>query len=261
MSDMAERMHAALTEAFDLYLGLLPDGRMEGRDGYRLASAPSFPIPLTNAVWVEGPDESPAVRELEASLEAIRSRGVPPTVVTRDDRFPAVEAEARRLGLTTVETYPGMVVTPAGLRPPEGPGPSLVRAGEDEELLAVAKDVTARGFEVPPGVFDGLFATGLRADGTDLWLAYVDGEPVSTALGQVIGDAVGIFDVATPPEHRRKGYAASATAGAVRAGFEAGAAFGYLQSTEMGFGVYRALGFEQVCEYRLFVAEGHEGTQ
>jgi len=51
------------------------------------------------------------------------------------------------------------------------------------------------------------------------------------------------------------------TAGAVRAGFGAGAAFGYLQSTEMGFGVYGALGFEQVCEYRLFVAEGHEGGQ
>jgi ribosomal protein S18 acetylase RimI-like enzyme len=151
-------------------------------------------------------------------------------------------------------------VTPTGLRPPEGPGPSLVRVGEDEELLEVAKDVTVRGFEAPPELLEALFATKLRADGLDLWLAYVDGEPVSTALGQTIGDAVGIFNVATPPEHRRKGYGTWATAQAVRAGFEAGAAFAYLQSSETGFGIYRALGFEQVCEYRLFAAEGeHAG--
>jgi len=66
--------------------------------------------------------------------------------------------------------------------------------------------------------------------------------------------------VVTPPEHRRKGYAACATAEAVRAGFGAGAVLAYLQSSEMGFGIYRALGFEQVCEYRLFTAEGeHAG--
>jgi len=175
VNEMAERMHAALTEAFDLFLGMLPDGELEERDGYWLASAPSLPIALANAVWVDGPDEGPAVRDLEASLQAIRGRGVEPGVVTLDDRFPSVEAEARRLGLTALEVMPGMVVTPDAFRPPEGPGPSLVRVGEDEELLAVAKDVTARGFEAPPELFDGLFATGMRADGLDLWLAYVDG--------------------------------------------------------------------------------------
>ena len=256
MNEMAERLHAALMDAFMVFLGMLPDGRVEERDGYRVASAPSFAIPQANGVWVDGPDDGPAASALEASLETIRAGGVAPGVITRDHRFPRVEAEARRLGLTTVEREPGMVVTPVGFRPPEGSGPSLVRVGEDEDLLAVAKDVTTRGFEAPPEMFDSLFSSKMRAEGLDLWLAYVDGEPVSTAFGQVLGDAVGIFDVATPPEHRRKGYAAWVTAQAVRTGFEAGAAFGYLQSSEPGFGVYRALGFEQVCEYRLFVGEG-----
>lgn len=255
MTEMAERMHAALTDAFDLLLGMLPDGRSEQRDGYHLVSAPSFPVPIANSVWVERPDEGRAVSELEASLETIRARGVAPGVLTRDARFPSVEAEARRLGLTTVERMPGMVVTPAGLRPPVSPRPRLIRVGEDEDLLAVAKDVTIRGFEAPQELFDGLFASRLPADGLDLWLAYADGEPVSTAVGVTLGDAVGIFDVGTPPEHRRKGYGAWATTQAVRSGFDAGAAFAYLQSTELGFGVYRALGFEQVCEYRLFVSQ------
>lgn len=51
MTEMAERMHAALTDAFDLLLGMLPDGRSEQRDGHHLVTAPSFPIPIANSVW------------------------------------------------------------------------------------------------------------------------------------------------------------------------------------------------------------------
>lgn len=56
MNDMADRMHTALMDAFDLLLGMLPDGRVEERNGYRLVSAPSFPVPIANCVWVDGPD-------------------------------------------------------------------------------------------------------------------------------------------------------------------------------------------------------------
>lgn len=254
MIEMAERMHASLTDALELILAILPDGRWEQREGYCVLIAPSFPVPIANSVWMNGPDERQAVSDLASSLEAIRDAGVSPGVLTRDKRFPATEAEARRLGLTAVERMPGMVVTPDRFHPPSGHGPILVRAGEDAELLAVAKDITIRGFEATPEVFDGLFATGLHTDGLDQWLAYAYGQPVSAAVGVVRGDAVGVFDVATPPEHRRKGYGRWVTAQAVRAGFEAGATLAYLQSSDMGLGVYRALGFEQVCEYRLLVS-------
>src|SRR5215211_55750 len=178
---MAERMHAALTGALELLLAMLPDGRWERRDGYCVLTAPSFPVPIANSVWLNGPDERHAVSDLESSLEAIGASGAPPCVFTRDELFPATEAEARRLGLTAVETTPGMLVTPDRFHPPSGHGPLLVRVGEDQELLAVAKEITIRGFEAPPEVFDGLFATGLRADGLDQWLAYANGQPVSAA--------------------------------------------------------------------------------
>lgn len=252
MSEAATRLRAALDDAFDATFDLLPDGRIDRGDGYRILAAPSFPFPLTNAVWVDGPDERPALRDLERSLDDIRSAGVSPAVITIDQHAPGVEAEARRLGLTSLEPMSGMVLMREGFREPTTPTPELVLVGDDAELLEVAKDVTARGFEVAPEVFEGLFATGLRMEGLDLWLAYVDDAPVSTALGIARGDAVGIFDVATPPEHRRRGYGAWATAGAVRAGFERGASFAYLQATEMGFGIYERLGFDTVCQYRIF---------
>jgi hypothetical protein len=41
------------------------------------------------------------------------------------------------------------------------------------------------------------------------------------------------------------------TSHALREGFAAGSGFGYLQSSTIGYGVYRRLGFRDVEEYTL----------
>jgi predicted GNAT family acetyltransferase len=57
--------------------------------------------------------------------------------------------------------------------------------------------------------------------------------------------------VATSPEHRGRGYGASLTCRAVRDGFDAGSELAFLQSTEIGHGMYLRLGFRDVEEYTL----------
>jgi len=256
MDVTADRLHGALLEVFELLVDRLPDARLERRDGYTVGSAPSFPIHLANAVWATGPSEAEAVRELGSALDQIEARGPDPAVLVIAGRTPEVEAEARRLGFDHLEEIPGMVATAASFRPAGGAGPELVRVGSDERLLREAQDVTARGFETPPEPFETYFATAAGSEPFDLWLAYVGGEPVSTATGITTGEAVGIFNVATPPEHRRRGYGAWATAHVVRRGLDAGASFAYLQSSQMGFDVYRRLGFEQVSTYRMLTRRG-----
>lgn len=250
-SDIADRLHAALLAAFRALVPILPGSSMDDCEGYHVVSAPSFPVPSANAVWADDPNEATAIRELAAALAGVQARGVSPAVVVREGRTPGVEEEARRLGFDGVEAIPGMVATPESFRPTEGSGPELVRVGADEDLLHTALEVSARGFDAPPELFGPLFEHAMGAGPIDLWLAFVDGQAVSTAMGLVAGGAVGIFSVATPPEHRRKGYGARVTAQAVRRGFEAGAPFAYLQSSEMGLGVYERLGFEQVSTYLL----------
>jgi GNAT superfamily N-acetyltransferase len=256
MSEMADRLHEALLDAFELVVGLLPDAQMERRDGYVVVSAPSFPVHLANAVWAAGPHEGPAIRDLASAVADIEARGPDPAVVVIEGLSAAVEDEARRLGLERLEEIPGMVASPATFQPAADPGPELVRVGGDNELLRVALDVTARGFEGPPEPFEAYFATAAASEPVDLWLAYEGGEAVSTATGVRTGDALGVFNVATPPEHRRRGYGAWTTAHVVRRGFEAGASFTYLQSSGMGFAVYERLGFEQVSTYRLLTRPG-----
>jgi predicted GNAT family acetyltransferase len=87
----------------------------------------------------------------------------------------------------------------------------------------------------------------LAADGFRVYLARAGNEVVSTSIGYTIGDTAAIFNVATPTVHRGRGYGAAVTAAAALGGFEAGAELVWLQASEMGFTVYRALGFEQVA--------------
>jgi GNAT superfamily N-acetyltransferase len=248
-TNRSDRVHEALVEAFEILLTLLPDATVRPGGGYRVICAPSFPIPLTNAVWSDGSNEDATVHDLPAALAELEARGMPPAVIARDGTAPRVQDEARRLGLTADERIPGMSVERDAFRPMQRPDVEFRLVGADAPLLETALDVTARGFGAPREFFVPLFAGGMQADGLDLWLAFVDGVPVSTAIGMVRGDTVGIFDVATPPEHRRKGYGALVTAKAVLEGFAAGATLAYLQSSDMGFPVYEALGFRTVSTY------------
>ena len=80
----------------------------------------------------------------------------------------------------------------------------------------------------------------------------MQGEPVSTAIGFVVGETVGIFNVATPPNQRRQGYRAALTERAIRDGFDQGADLAWLQSSHLGEPVYRHIGFRTVGTYNLF---------
>ncbi len=65
-------------------------------------------------------------------------------------------------------------------------------------------------------------------------------------MGYQTDEDVALFSVATPPEHRRRGYGAAITAHAARAAFENGADLAWLQTSAIGESVYRGLGFRHV---------------
>jgi GNAT superfamily N-acetyltransferase len=95
----------------------------------------------------------------------------------------------------------------------------------------------------------GLFVPELAGSGMSNYLGRVDGESVTTAVGFCIGDDLGIFGVATPPEHRRRGYGAAITAHVIRSGFETGADMAWLQTSAMAETIYRTLGFRHIVSH------------
>lgn len=78
------------------------------------------------------------------------------------------------------------------------------------------------------------------------YVGEVDGRAVSTGFGLTIGDFVGVFNVATPPTERRRGYGAAITAHTVREGLAGGARWAWLQSSQSGLSVYERLGFRTI---------------
>jgi N-acetylglutamate synthase len=107
--------------------------------------------------------------------------------------------------------------------------------------------VAAAAFEMSEELVRGFMAAGFAENkGLRLYVGLVDGEAVSTALGFTEDDHVGVFNVGTLPNHRRKGYGAVLSSKAVADGFNAGAEWAYLQSSAAGLGVYEQLGFHTV---------------
>jgi ribosomal protein S18 acetylase RimI-like enzyme len=247
----AERLHKGLRTAFkDLY-AFLDGARFEDRAGYSLLVCPSLLFPQFNGVWAEEPGDL-AVAELAGAIAELERLGLPCWVQTRTGSTTAIVAETRRLGLTAEVSIPGMVATAADLQQSRRTGIEITRVGTAACELAQAQAVAEAGFEVPADLFAPMFTPRVAAmPSLAIYLARADDRPVSTAFAWTGGGTVGIFNVATLPEHRGRGYGAAVTVRAVRDGFTSGADLAWLQSSPVGESVYLRIGFRQVETYTL----------
>lgn len=84
------------------------------------------------------------------------------------------------------------------------------------------------------------------------FVGFVEDRPVSTTSVLLAGELGGIYHVATLPQARGRGIGRAVTLAAMKHARDRGAQRAVLQSSEMGFGVYRSIGFEDVCPLRLY---------
>jgi GNAT superfamily N-acetyltransferase len=115
--------------------------------------------------------------------------------------------------------------------------------------------LAAAGFEAPAEVFLQLMTPALlAAAGVRCYLGEAGGQAVTTGFGVRVGTFVAIFNIATPPEHRRRGYGAAVTARAVADGLAAGATWSWLQASSAGYKVYERLGFRTIERWPCWLA-------
>lgn len=103
-------------------------------------------------------------------------------------------------------------------------------------------------------MFQELVTLTAGVDGLRTYFGELDGVAVTTASALTYRGSVGIFNVATPPEHRGNGYGTTITARAVRDGLAARARSAWLQSSPDGFGVYQRMGFDTVVTWQCWDA-------
>jgi GNAT superfamily N-acetyltransferase len=135
----------------------------------------------------------------------------------------------------------------------EGDG-LVIREIEPAEAHLHAR-LAAVGFETPVEAFLQLMTPSVLAvPGVRCYLGEVGDQPVTTGLGVTLGSYVGIFNIATPPAQRRRGYGAAVTARAVADGLAAGATWAWLQSSEPGYPVYQRLGFRTAEAWSCWIS-------
>lgn len=251
MQEESDRLHEGLRRSFTELLGRVDDARFEDRAGYRLVVCPRVPFPGLNGIWLEEPDGSASVHDIAGAINEVEQLSAACWVELRAGRTPTAEHQVRGLGFTHQESIPGTVLRPTELV--VIPGSELaVKPVRDAAGLAVAATLAAEGFEVPrEDLAAALFTPAVAAmPGLSIYVARAGGRPVSTATVWIGDGGVGIFNVATPPEQRGRGYGGAVTTKAIADGFSTGADLAWLQASPLGESVYRAMGFRQVDTYR-----------
>jgi GNAT superfamily N-acetyltransferase len=172
-----------------------------------------------------------------------------------DDRDLIAAVEAG--GLQMVYEMPEMVLDRRTEERPPPDGIELRRVASPTDAKDYWEVATAAyaslGF--PPEIFafyedpDGLWAENVAA-----FLARVDGRPAGIAMTIVSHDVAGIYWVGSTEEVRGRGLGWAVTAAAVNAGFDLGAEIASLQASSMGESLYRAMGFETIYNYRLYLS-------
>jgi N-acetylglutamate synthase len=245
---------AAVLETWSHFLPALEGGWVRAKGG-GLGGVTWVPAPTLNGVWVAGADaDSEHIAEL---LDEVAATGLPHCLQFRPGAVDRMTKLALSRSMTREEDIPLMALDDASqLDAAQAVSGLTIRELSPKEASAHAR-LAAAGFELPVEMFLQLTTPALlAAPGVRCYLGEVEGQPVTTGLGFTIGSYVAIFNIATPPGHRRHGYGAAVTARAVADGLGAGARWSWLQASAAGQPVYERLGFRTVETWQCWIAAG-----
>ncbi len=261
-SGMAAAIEANLVGTVSLF-GRVPGTELREDPGLSFYVTEGVPFPLFNQVYRTRLPREDLDARIEEVVGRYAARGLPfmwpvGPFTGPPDLGPRLESH----GLTRVEELPGMaadlqaldadVPSPAGL---------TVERVKDAGVAGEYAEVMRTGFEMPEfvtgAISEFLAVLGFAEESPFAhYVGRLEGEVVATASLSLSAGVAGIFNVATLPEARRRGFGAALTLTALRDARRRGYRICILQSSAMALGIYRRLGFEQYSTYSLYVGTG-----
>ena len=223
-----------------------------------------IPDPGFNGVFKARLRSDALDRRIEGTLEPFRRRKLPMCWWVGPASGPADLGEhLESHGLKLEDRPPGMAVELDLLRKVEPPRELRIERVRDRKALAEWSRILISAFGIPiesSGLLLELFDRAGYAPDSNMshYVGILGDEVVSSSTLFLEGEVAGIYNVATLPDARGRGIGAAMTLAPLQEARERGRRIGVLQSSEMGYGVYRRLGFEQFCTLDLYVKTSWE---
>ncbi len=220
-----------------------PGTRLVQEGDYYLHSYP-LPVRPLNELRVTGTVRD-VRRVLKRATEFFAEVSTTWRVILSQDQLADWEATLQSAGFARELDIP-VLVLPSDRRLPIDPTPGLVlHRVEGAEDLRRFQHTFNEVSQDPDGYFWEK-SQFLENPNLDFYLAELNGIPCATGIGQTEHGLTGIWGIVTSPRQRRQGVGSAVTRAVVEGGVTRGATGAHLWSSEMGFPVYRRLGFRHV---------------
>ena len=252
--DMASAVTAVEANLFAFFQHLASWRRVELHDDAEFRwTLSDLPFPLFNSVMRARLPGDRVDALIEARIAACEARHVPMLWWTGPATEPAdLGDRLDRYGFFLERSH-GMAADLAAGLPDDVPDAKLsIEPVEDFATLGKWSRVLCDAFGAPLP-FGNAFAELASAIGLGAaspfrhFLGRVDGEPAATCSLFLGAGVAGIYDVSTLPERRKRGLGRLVTRAAMREARALGYRTAILHSSDLGAGVYRSLGFRDVC--------------
>ncbi len=245
-------------------LGDVPGAATETADGFARVTGP-VPHPFFN--FVHSFDTHACSDDLagavDRALAPFRVRKCPMMWIV----FPALDPVSDRLmtclaaaGLRLFADYRGMAIdlaaVSAGWTPP---GDLSIKRVADGDTMRAWVDVQAR---CDGGAHERIKEVRVqyaslrgfdRDDHQQTYLAWYQGKPVGCSILHLAAGVAGVYQVATLPETRHRGFGRAMTVHAMLEGKARGCDVGVLHATPAGKDLYRSIGFVERPPVKLFL--------
>jgi ribosomal protein S18 acetylase RimI-like enzyme len=251
-----------LRESFRIVAGSRAAGEVRQLHGVSIASA-GVTFQMFNAAFLSGPvvTEPELTQHILLPSVYFNARGLEWAYWVCEDWLEArLRRRSRNLfekhGLRLSTSLPGMIAD--GLLPAARVLPRMeIQRVSDAATRDAFCEIGAVCFHVPISWFKEVFDNDAVWERFLGYVGYAEGQPVSTTAIVIGGGVTGVYNVATLPEHQRRGYGEAVMRYALadaRRDFKAplGDERVILQSTPAGLKLYERMGFRTVARVAVY---------
>lgn len=264
MSPLQDRSSAAVIPAIETNLSVLwrSYSQLPGAELYDQPDlfwvATDVPFPPFNGVVRARLRAETIAPMITSTLQHFARRHVPMLwLIGPSTQPPDLGTHLIAAGLSHRGDDPGMAIDLQTL-PSELPLPTGFTSEVVDDLSTLR---TWCGFIDQAAVSEALFEWGRTlgfAPDREIvhFLGRLDGRPVATATLVLGGGVAGIYNVMTVPDVQRRGIGALMTVHPLELARARGYHLGILQSSTMGYPLYRRLGFQDYCRIAIYLWPG-----